>query len=283
MSEKYIKSPMNYIGGKYKLLPQIIPHFPKDIDNFIDLFCGGLDVSLNVKANNIIANDNNFLLIDLYKEMQIYTIDDLLDYIYKQIDKYELSKENKIGYNNLRNCYNTNRYSLDLFVLICYSFNHQMRFNNNLEFNCTFGKDRSSFNDSIKDNLIMMMDKINDISFRTGDFEDFNYEKYGKKDFFYCDPPYLITCGSYNDGKRGFKGWGIEQEKKLYEILDILNKNNVKFCLSNVVEHKGNTNNILFEWMQNYDIIDINKDYSNSNYQRKDKETITREILVKNY
>ena len=33
----YICSPMNYIGGKYKLLPQIIPLFPKKTDTFIDL------------------------------------------------------------------------------------------------------------------------------------------------------------------------------------------------------------------------------------------------------
>ena len=33
----YIKSPMNYTGGKYKILEHIIPSFPKEIDNFIDL------------------------------------------------------------------------------------------------------------------------------------------------------------------------------------------------------------------------------------------------------
>ena len=27
-TKKYIKSPTNYIGGKYKILPQILPHFP---------------------------------------------------------------------------------------------------------------------------------------------------------------------------------------------------------------------------------------------------------------
>ena len=36
-----IQSPLNYTGGKYKLLPQILPLFPKDIDVFVDLFCGG--------------------------------------------------------------------------------------------------------------------------------------------------------------------------------------------------------------------------------------------------
>ena len=29
-----IKSPLNYIGGKAKLLDQILPLFPKEIDNF---------------------------------------------------------------------------------------------------------------------------------------------------------------------------------------------------------------------------------------------------------
>ena len=43
MSE-YIKSPLNYTGGKYKLLPQILPLFPNEIDTFIDLFGGGVQL-----------------------------------------------------------------------------------------------------------------------------------------------------------------------------------------------------------------------------------------------
>ena len=38
IKQEYIKSPLNYVGGKYKLLPQILPLFPKNIDTFIDLF-----------------------------------------------------------------------------------------------------------------------------------------------------------------------------------------------------------------------------------------------------
>lgn len=44
------KSPMNYIGNKYRLLPQMMPLFPEKIDCFMDLFCGGLDVSINIDA-----------------------------------------------------------------------------------------------------------------------------------------------------------------------------------------------------------------------------------------
>ena len=39
----YIKSPLNYVGGKYKLLNEIIPLFPENINTFVDLFGGGLE------------------------------------------------------------------------------------------------------------------------------------------------------------------------------------------------------------------------------------------------
>ena len=58
----YIKSPINYIGGKYKLLPQIIPLFPKNINTFVDLFGGSGTVLMNVVANRYIYNDINFML-----------------------------------------------------------------------------------------------------------------------------------------------------------------------------------------------------------------------------
>jgi hypothetical protein len=38
---EYIKSPLNYTGGKYKLLPQLLEVFPKQVDTFVDLFAGG--------------------------------------------------------------------------------------------------------------------------------------------------------------------------------------------------------------------------------------------------
>ncbi len=63
---KFVKSPMNYTGGKYKLLNQIIPLFSSEIDIFYDLFAGGLDVSINIESKKIIANDSLSQLISLY-------------------------------------------------------------------------------------------------------------------------------------------------------------------------------------------------------------------------
>ena len=70
MKNNLIKSPLNYIGGKYKILNQILPLFPKQIDKFIDLFAGGCNVGINVDAKKIIFNDNLNYLIDLFNEFK---------------------------------------------------------------------------------------------------------------------------------------------------------------------------------------------------------------------
>ena len=51
---KIIRSPMSYTGSKNKLLSQILPVFPKNIDTFVDLFCGGCNVGINVSAKQYI-------------------------------------------------------------------------------------------------------------------------------------------------------------------------------------------------------------------------------------
>ena len=55
--QNYIKSPLNFTGSKYKLLPQILPLFPDNIDTFVDLFGGGFNVGVNVEAKHIVYND----------------------------------------------------------------------------------------------------------------------------------------------------------------------------------------------------------------------------------
>ena len=281
----YIKSPMNYTGGKYKILEHIIPSFPKKIDNFVDLFAGGLNVGINVNANAIYANDQITYLIELYKMFQDTTTDELLKKIKERIETYGLSQTNTEGYNALRAEYNKSKSLLDLFVLTCFSFNHQIRFNSKHEFNTPFGKDRSSFNDSIERNLILFCDALHkkNIILSTGDFRDFDISKLSSGDVVYCDPPYLITTGSYNDGKRGFKDWTETEDADLLSLLDKLNDRGILFALSNVFAHKGQTNDALIEWSKKYNVLYIDKTYSNCSYHFKDRGTKTVEVLITNY
>ena len=281
----YIKSPLNYTGGKYKILEYILPCFPKNIGIFVDLFGGGFNVGVNVEADKIIYNDHNLYLsqmFEYFKKNGLSTIDN----IYPRIEEYHLSEENTQGYLALRKEYNKTKNILDLFILTCYSFNHQIRFNSRHEFNTPFGKNRSAYNKTIEENLINFIKALQskNIEFYSKDFTGVNIlNNLGSRDFVYCDPPYLISNASYNDGKRGFKNWGVNEEEQLLDLLDCLNDKNVKFALSNVLTHKGMTNEKLIKWSKKYNIKHIEKTYNNSSYQRKNKDKETQEVLILNY
>lgn len=281
--KKYIKSPLNYIGGKYKLLPQLMKYFPTDINTFVDLFSGGFNVGINVKSNKTICNDINDFIIDLYKELYNSSVENVLDRINTNIKGYGLSKENESAYKKFRVHYNETKDPIDLYTLTCYSFNYQFRFNNNREYNNPFGRNRSQFSENMKNNLILFSDKLKNmnIDFSSKDFDKVSIENLGKDDFIYCDPPYLITTGSYNDGNRGFKDWKEEEEIKLYNYLDKANEKNIKFALSNVMEHKGKENKLLKEWSKKYKVIYLDNDYSNSSYNTKKGKS--KEVLIINY
>lgn len=282
-SRSFLKSPLNYIGGKYKLLPQIIPLFPDNVKTFVDLFAGGGDVFINVEADKIIANDINNYLIDIYRAFQQSDVEEIVTQIETTIAQWNLSATNEESYKSFRDYYNQTHTPIDLFILICYSYNHQFRFNANHQFNNPFGRNRSWFNPTLRRNLIRFIRQIKDIEFHATNFKLLDLSFLKADDFVYADPPYLITTGSYNDGKRGFEGWTWKEETWLYDKLDDLNKNNVKFALSNVMSHKGKTNLILEEWSKKYNVNLLEKDYRNSSYHSKDNDTVTREVLITNY
>jgi adenine-specific DNA-methyltransferase len=282
-NQKFFKSPLNYIGGKHKLLKKIIPEFPKNINTFVDLFCGGANVAINTFANKIVCNDINTKIIEMFEVFKTIAVEDVLSQIENSIKHFGLSKENKDGFLAFRKHYNRTHNPIDLYTLSCYSFNYQIRFNANLQYNNPFGANRSCFSAAMKKNLIAFCQeiKMKNIKFSCVDFNDFSFEVLTKRDFVYCDPPYLITLGSYNDGKRGFKGWSKKEEIQLYELLDSLNSRGISFALSNVIDHKGKTNKLLDDWSRKYKVIDMEHNYFNSCYNTKRQSS--REVLIVNY
>ena len=293
--KELIQSPLNYTGGKYKLLPQILPHFPQDIDRFVDLFCGGGNVGINVPCNRVIFNDNNELLRYMFgtfknldKQVTFETIDAI-------IEKYGLSNTEKYGYDfygcnsaeglaaynssrylKLRDDFNhhTNleyNYYVTLYVLIVYAFNNQIRFNRKGEFNLPVGK--RDFNKKMREKLSTFIDRLKsgDYSFASQDFRELPTDDWNESTFVYADPPYLITCATYNEQD----GWNETLEKELLTYLDNLNERGIRFALSNVLHSKGKENKILLDWIDRnvdrYRVIYLDYNYANSNYQTKDK------------
>lgn len=300
---KYIQSPLNYTGGKYKLLKQILPLFPKNIENFYDLFSGGANVGINVEANNITLNDNNYALMSILNIMKNIGTDEFITNVENIIKLYDLSesssrgyefygcnsskglgKYNKERYLKLRNDFNNlmtknKDYYIMLYVLIVYSFNNQLRFNSKGEFNLPVGK--RDFNTKMRKKLMIFLDKIKSdkIKLSNKDFRELSPDNFPANSFCYIDPPYLIGCATYNEKD----GWTEQDEKDLLGYLDLLNEYGVKFALSNVLMTRETENVLLKEWINNnrYSVYHLDFKYSNSNYQRS--RGASDEVLITNY
>lgn len=116
------------------------------------------------------------------------------------------------------------------------------------------------------------------------EIEDISIDKLppAKDTFIYADPPYLITTGAYE--RDYFCKWSEDYEIKLLDFLDTLSSNGYKFALSNVLEHKGKSNNLLKEWSKKYKVHYLKMNYKNCNYQTKNKSAnSSSEVLIVNY
>lgn len=275
IKSEYIKSPLNYVGGKYKLLPQILPLFPKNIDTFVDLFGGGFNVGINVPAKEVIYNDLNLPVVQILEYIHRNKTDKILSEIDKIVEQYDLSKINSEGYLRLRSYFNESesKQSVILYVLICYAFNNQMRFNSKGEFNMPFGE--RYFNPTLRERFVEFSEAISnkDCKFTNADFREFIGMTFNENDFLYCDPPYFNSTATYNENG----GWTNTDEE---DLRDMLATSNVKWALSNNLK----TNLTLKDWAENHDykIHYLNTTYGNCNYQKKDK-TKDIEVLITNY
>lgn len=208
---------MNYTGNKFKLLSQIKPLFPCNINTFVDLFAGGLDVSINVLdiSKKVISNDIVYQIMELYGYFKNNDPDFILKTIKDRISFYMLDRNNKEAYLYFRdNVYNENKFVLDLYILLCHSFCNQISFNADGNFNETFGK--RTFNPAIESRFIQFINRVHKLNFNNCHYIDFDFEQLTNNDFLYCDPPYLITQANYN------KMWNQNEEKKCTSYLILL-------------------------------------------------------------
>lgn len=295
-----VKSPLNYTGGKFKLLPQILPLFPKDIDTFVDVFGGGFNVGINVDARRVVYNDSLPILSELFEYWKELGTELVLEKVELTIKKYGLSETSKYGYEHygcsssngvgsynkdkymiLRDDYNKTKEISLFYIMVIFAFNNHIRFNSDGNFNVAVNK--RDFNKNIRKNLAEFLQRLEsmDATFMNEDFRKlaFTSNEY-RKSFFYFDPPYLGSVASYNENG----GWTKEDDADMLRSLDFINANGGKFALSGVMENKGIENTTLKMWSLKYNVYYLNHSYGNCNYQAKDKsKNSTVEVLITNY
>lgn len=270
--------PLNYTGSKTKMIEEIkekIPH----TNTFIDLFGGGFNVGINAESEHVVYNDINYIVKDLVESFRNTDTYSYLLAIKNYTRKFGLEKGNAKAYKAAREFYNSQpqqkRDPKLLFTVIMYGFQQQIRFNSNHEFNNPSGN--RWFNDFVLEKFISFSRHIKEIDceFDTKNFSDYENVS-GTDTFFYMDPPYRMTTGVYNDGKRGFDGWDFKHEEKLLSFADKLTKQHIPFMLSYVIEHKGKTNQNIISWIKknSYTVIAVNN---------QGRYADRKEVLITNY
>ena len=295
------RSPLFYVGDKYKLMPEIKKYMPSNINNYIEPFVGGGSSFLNVNANHYYVNDIDSYIIDIHKELYKYANkkDVFFKKVFNIINKYNLScsynghlvpetlkmqfkktyyaKYNKEQYLKLRDDYNQNKNDiLKLYLLLIYGFNHMTRFNSKGDFNLPVGN--VDFNSNVYNSLNYYFDYIQniDIKYYNMDYRDFvNSLDIGENDYVLLDPPYLISQSEYN------KLWNEENEKQLCDFLDMLNVRGIKFGITNLVYHKGKKNKIFDNWSKKYFVHEISSNYIS--YNNNTIKNNSKEVFVTNY
>jgi DNA adenine methylase len=299
---KIERSPLFYVGDKYKLMKEIKTHFPHDINRFIEPFSGGGSVFLNVKANEYLVNDINQYVVELHKFLKNYSkkphvffneieniideygfsksfIIDLIPYDLKEnFKKTYYAKFNKLAFEKLKQDYNNGIRNdfFSFYVLLIYGFNRMIRFNSSGKYNLPVGN--VDFNSNVYNALNSYFEIIKNynIKFYNKDYLVFlNKIRFSQSDdFVYFDPPYLITFSEYN------KLWSEDNEYDLLKYLDKLESKGIKFAISNVTHYKDRENNIFLDWSKKYKTIPIK-----SNYISYHDNSIKKfnEVLVINY
>lgn len=297
-----IKSPIFYMGNKYELLPNLLTYFPKkeNVKQFIDLFGGSGVVSLNVPYDNIIYNEINHNITNLFKTLIETEPSKTIGHISKRIEEFELYNKTtdtrqvddinirklaNIKYLNFRKFYNKQKDKnyLDLYTLTYFSFSNLIRFNSKSEFNMPFGNRCFLYGEhDINIELFYNVMKTKSVEIINGDaFELLGKIKQNDNQFIYLDPPYANTMAIYNES-RAFGGWNLEHDEKLFNELDRLNTLGIKWAMSNVLENKGIKNIHIEEWAtkNNYKIID----FEDKQYSALGKGNAkSREVLIVNY
>ena len=298
---KTYRSPLFYVGDKYKLYPKIRKYFPKTINRFIEPFTGGGSVFLNVNANEYLLNDIDTNVINIHRFLieQSENPKAFFDSVFEVIQEYNLShsyikdivpqelkdewiktyyaKFNKQGFDKLKNDYNSSNEKsvLHLYLLLIFGFNRMLRFNSKGKYNLPVGNVDFNKNTEVALNDYFRLTKQKNIQFHNLDFLDFFKQiDFQEDDFVYLDPPYLITFSEYN------KLWNEETERRLLDFLEWLDTQNVKFAVSNVSHYKGKVNQQFSEWSIQHNSFDIKSNYIS--YHDNSKKEF-KEVLITNY
>jgi len=267
---------VKWVGGKRQILCEITEYVPKTFSVYYEPFVGGGAVLFELQPQRAVVNDINCELMNIYvviKENVEGLIADLKrhknekDYFYRI---RELDRGRKL-YSMLTPVQRASR----IIYLNKTCYNGLFRVNKSGEFNAPFGNYRKP-NIVNETTLRAVSAYFNSaqIRFACQDFED-ALQGAEKGAFVYLDPPYdpLSETASFTGYDKG--GFGREEQARLKNSCDKLNKKGISFLLSN------SATDYIMDLYRDYkiEVIRARRSVNSKGERRGDVE----ELLVMNY
>ena len=260
------KSFFKWAGGKYKLLPTLLPAIG-DCTQFIEPFAGSGCVSLNVESPVTVVNDANTDLINTYKVL----INEGEDFI-NACEKLFIDGNEESVYYERREEFNSiedYRRKSALFVYLNrHCFNGLTRYNKKGGFNVPFGKyakpyfprgEMLQYKNLMRDKQLLFMHNL--------DFAQMKlYQQINHETVVYFDPPYIPISETSNFTDYHTDGFTDADQQRLAELAIYLRKQGAKVIISN---HDVPRARELYESARSIVTLDVNRNVSASASSRK--------------
>ena len=291
-----MKPIIKWVGGKTQILDKVLKTFPREIENYHELFVGGGSVlfglleskDITVKGK-VYAYDKNQKLINMYRQIQTNPKDvhDHLTELFKTYDtrtgtevnrKPQTEEEGLTSkesyYYWVRKKYNdliptTHIHAATLIFLNKTCFRGVYREGPN-GFNVPYGHYKTTPVVTPLEELLKIQYLIKDVVFKWCDFRAAFAQTVNDCDFIYADPPYAPENVKSFVGytKDGFT---MDDHKDLF---DLLKYSEIDFVMSNAKVY------LVTSSFEDYKIEDVP---ARRAINSKDPSSITTEVLVHGY
>lgn len=278
-NNKLVVPVVKWVGGKRQLLPEIKKYSPKKFNTYFEPFVGGGAVLFELQPKQAVVNDINKELINVYSVIQ-NNVEELIE---KLSDTDNFSNTSECYYKVRELDREPQKYNkltgVDRAARILYlnktCYNGLYRVNSMGEFNSPFGSYKNpNIANAVTLKAVNKYFNEANIKFLNGDFEK-TVKTAKKDDFVYFDPPYAPISKTSNFTGYNENGFGENEQIRLKELCDTLNKKRVKFLLSN------SDCEFIRDLYKDYNIVTIKaKRTINSNANNRGAIS---EVLIRNY
>ena len=229
MNDKVFIPPIKIQGIKTKLVSLIKQNVSFDDNSvWIEPFMGSGVVGFNIEPHKAVFADTNPHIIEFYNQVRNLKITPSIVRSFIEHEGKLLEQGDDEYYYAVRKRFNSAHNPLDFLFLNRACFNGMIRFNKNNEFNVPYGHKPQRFAKAYITKIVNQVAHVaallskHDWKFICQPFEN-TISMANKKDFIYCDPPYIGRHVDYYDS------WDEQAEYALYRALI---KSEAKFMLS---------------------------------------------------